>query len=61
MQVAIRAMVTKGAKKIIGFTAKMPDADMLTEKHYAAIEKSLKAKFRGAEVYLIEARIEKAE
>lgn len=60
MKVVIEALITKGFKKHIKFETNMPDAEALTEKHFAAIEKALRAKFRGAEVYLIDAQISKA-
>ena len=59
MRVVIEALVTDGLKRRVKLTANLPDADSLTDKQFASIEKSLKSKFRGAEVYLIDARIEK--
>lgn len=58
MRVVIEALITQRAKKRVRLEANMPDAEALTEKHYELINKALRAKFKGAEIYFIGAHIE---
>ena len=55
MQALVRAMITKngGSRRIIKVHANLPGSE-LSERHYSAVEKSLKNKFQNATVYLID-------
>ena len=59
MLVVVEALITKGAKKRIKLEANLPDADSLTDNHFNMLYKALRSKYNGAEVYLIDAHIEK--
>lgn len=55
MQALVRAMITKngGSRRIIKIRANLP-GDELSDRHYSAVEKSLKNKFPNATVYIID-------
>lgn len=55
MRALVRAMITKngGARRIIKVCANLP-GDGLSDRHYSAVEKSLKNKFQNATVYIID-------
>lgn len=55
MRALVRAMITKngGTKRVIKVRANLPGEE-LSDRHYSAVEKSLKNRFQNATVYIID-------